>query len=231
MNDSGNGEGSSVDRVYRALKDMAVSYRLKPDERINETALSRQLSASRTPLREALNRLVSEGLMTFKRGRGFFCRSLDTQEVMALYEARAAIEAETARLASQRISPQQAAALLEFLRSQAPLEAENSPQEMVALDEQFHLMIAGIAGNTEMVRILKNINARIRFVRWMDMQERRPVTYAQHQKIAAAIAEGDATKATEIMRAHIGGRAGQIIAAVKEGYARLYMSPSLFERN
>ena len=99
---------------------------------------------------------------------------------------------------------------------------------MVSLDEQFHQQIARIAGNPEMIRILNNINARIRFVRWMDMQERRPVTYGQHLQIAQAIARGDEEKAKSIMLAHISGRAEQIIAAVKQGYARLYMSPSLF---
>ncbi len=223
-------EGSNVDRVYLVLKDMAVSYRLKPDERINETVLSKQLAASRTPLREALNRLVSEGLMTFQKGRGFFCRSLDPTDVMALYETRSAIESATVVLACRKIDRTQGDTLIRFLTQKAPLETECSAEEMVALDEEFHMRIAEIAGNLEMIRILKNINARIRFVRWMDMQERRPITYGQHLQIAEAICNNNEEQAKSIMGTHIEGRAEQIIAAVKEGYARLYMAPSMFGR-
>ncbi|MFD2856844.1 GntR family transcriptional regulator [Seohaeicola zhoushanensis] len=83
---------SNVSRVYAALRRMAADFELKPDERINESALSLQLGASRTPLREALNRLVAEGFLTFRSGRGFYCRSLSPALVMELYEARVAVD-------------------------------------------------------------------------------------------------------------------------------------------
>ena len=73
-----------VESVYQTLREMAVDFRLKPGERINEVALARALGASRTPLREALNRLVSEGFLTFEPGRGFFCRKLMVKDVYEL---------------------------------------------------------------------------------------------------------------------------------------------------
>ncbi len=62
-----------VEALYNKLKDMAVDFRIRPGERINEVALARELDASRTPLREALNRLVAERLIDFNPGKGFFC--------------------------------------------------------------------------------------------------------------------------------------------------------------
>ena len=64
---------SVVDRVYEQLKAMAVSFEFKPRERLNEGAIASRLGVSRTPLREALNRLNTEGFLRFAPGRGF-CR-------------------------------------------------------------------------------------------------------------------------------------------------------------
>ena len=75
---------SNVDRLYDTLRRMASDFAFKPDARINESALATQLDASRTPIREALNRLVAEGFLTFQSGRGFFCRSLSPKVVLDL---------------------------------------------------------------------------------------------------------------------------------------------------
>ena len=83
---------SIVDRVYEQLKAMAVSYEFKPGERLNEGELAKRLGVSRTPLREALNRLNTEGFLRFTPGKGFFCRELDAHEIFDLYELRKSIE-------------------------------------------------------------------------------------------------------------------------------------------
>ncbi len=69
----------SADRVYDAIKSMAITYGFRPGERINEVDLARQLDVSRTPLREALNRLVTEGFLTTRLNKGFFARTLGPQ--------------------------------------------------------------------------------------------------------------------------------------------------------
>jgi DNA-binding GntR family transcriptional regulator len=98
----GNPTDSVVERVYERLKSMTIAYEFKPGERLNEVELSRSLGASRTPLREALNRLSMEGLLRFAPGKGYFCRELDVHEVFCLYELRKAIEVAAVRLAIQR---------------------------------------------------------------------------------------------------------------------------------
>src|SRR5690606_8809543 len=82
----------SADRVYEQIKSMAITYRFRPGERINEVDLARQLNVSRTPLREALNRLATEGFLTTAPNRGFFGRPLDTKAVFDLYEFRRCLE-------------------------------------------------------------------------------------------------------------------------------------------
>src|ERR1700745_1890608 len=88
---------SIVDRVYEQLKAMAVSYESKRGERLNEGELAKRLGVSRTPLREALNRLNTEGFLRFTPGKGFFCRELDAHEIFHLYELRKSIEVSCVR--------------------------------------------------------------------------------------------------------------------------------------
>ncbi len=84
----------SVERAYEALRKMAINFEFKPGERLNETALTKTLDVSRTPLREALNRLVAQGFLTFELGKGFFCRALSPEKVFELYQLRCALETE-----------------------------------------------------------------------------------------------------------------------------------------
>ena len=103
-------EGRVVD-LYQALKQKAVDFSIRPGDRLNEGALAKELGVSRTPLREALNRLVAEQLLEFRPGAGFFCRALDAKSIFDLYELRAFIEAAAIRTACQRASDADLAAL------------------------------------------------------------------------------------------------------------------------
>ena len=95
---------NNVERLYERLRQMAADFEFKPEERINESVLSKRLGASRTPLREALNRLVAEGFLTFHSGKGFYCRALSPDGILHLYEARVAIECEALRCSIQHAS-------------------------------------------------------------------------------------------------------------------------------
>lgn len=215
---------SNVDRVYDAVKTMASRFQLKPDERINETTLAKSLQTSRTPLREALNRLTAEGLLAFKNGKGFYCRSLGPKEIMDLYEVRLCLEKETVRLACERATDTQIAELQEFARQVTPEYEDVDKLHHVQMDEGFHLRIAQMSGNAPLLRILDNINARIHFVRWVDMKRRFEKTYyGEHPAIADAIAKRDVNAAIAAMENHVARRKEEITAVVKEGFARIYV--------
>lgn len=212
-----------VDRLYQQLKAMAVSFELKPDQRVNESELAEMLGASRTPIREALNRLVAEGLLTFQPRKGFFCRPLQPKTIFDLYEARLAIEKETVRLACERSTPADAVALRGVLEDVRPGKAQHEVEDLVHSDEAFHLSIARLSGNDELVRILESIQERIRFVRWIDMENRRQTTFGEHLAIVDAIHERDAARALGLIGVHVERRAEQITAVVREGYSRIYI--------
>lgn len=215
---------SSVDKVYDQVRAMATDFEFKPDERINEGALAGKLGTSRTPLREALNRLVAEGFLTFQNGRGFFCRSLDPDQILGLYEARQAIECEALRLAVSRATDDEIAEVMVFLEeTETAYSSSSSSEALVELDEAFHLRLVRMAKNQELERILANVNARIRYVRWIDMSERRGITPAAHVRIVEALAARNETLAVDELRSHIGKRSEEATEAVRTAYSQLYV--------
>ena len=218
---------SRVDEVYDQVRVMATRFEFKPDERVNEGALAAKLGTSRTPLREALNRLVAEGLLTFQKGRGFFCRSLDPDQILALYEARQAIECEALRLAVSRASDDEVAKVMNFLEeTEAAYSGSSSAEALVELDEDFHLRLVRMARNPELERILANVSSRIRYVRWIDMSERRGITPAAHVRIVEALAARDEARAVDELRSHIGKRSEEATQAVRTAFSQLYVPAS-----
>jgi len=211
-----------VKALYERLKEMTVNFGVRPGEHLNEVALARALDASRTPLREALNRLVAERLIEFRPGKGFFCRDLDVRSIYDLYEVRQVLECAAVRLACQRASDAAIAALKDALYANGLSWVGKTIREVTEADEAFHLGIAEASGNAEFAQQLRHINERIRFIRWVDMSSRVLETKNEHRRIMQAIEARDADTAAELMRGHIVKRMDQVAASVKEGYANIY---------
>jgi DNA-binding GntR family transcriptional regulator len=209
--------------VLARLRDMAIAYELKPGERLSEIDLAARLGVSRTPVREALARLVTDGFLE-PASRGYVRRPLDVQETLDLYEARLAVERECLRLALERATPDQLAEAQAFLAGSKSVPPETPVRELVALDEGFHLRMADMARNAELRRLLANLNERIRFVRWLDMEAvGRDSTQREHQALLDALARGDATAAQHCLGEHIALRREQVVDAITRGLARIYM--------
>ena len=215
---------SSVERVYDEIKNMAIAYTFRPNERINEVELAKKLGASRTPLREALNRLVAEGFLTFSQRKGFFCRDFKPREIYELYQLRAILETEAVRLACEQATDQELEEIRLFLRQKTETFSDQTTnKELVAHDESFHHMIMALTRNSQMLHVLENVYARIKFFRWIDMDTQHAKSQQEHQDILKALIARDADRASHLMHAHINRRLDQITAAVKEGFSRIYM--------
>ncbi len=215
---------SNVDRIYTDLKNMASHFDIKPDEKLNEARMAAQLGASRTPLREALNRLVSEGFLTFSKGRGFSCRSLNVDQILDLYQAREAVEGKIVELAIQRANLSELENIRDSLSSSENHYHEASDAtDLVGIDEQFHMAIAELSQNAELIRILNNLNDRVRFVRTIDLEKRRVVTPQNHMDIINAMIAGDVKGAVHSMQTHIVRSSEEATEAVRKAYARIYV--------
>ena len=212
-----------VNELYHQLKDIVVLYRIRPGERINELELAERFQISRTPLREALNRLAAENLLSFVPNHGFFVRQLDLQEIFDLYELRAAIECAAVRQAVLRASDEAIAELAAFWKGVEEQPGEAPDSALLGLDEAFHLRVARLSGNAEIVRSLETLNARIRFVRWIDVEGKKKSIYQEHNRIIAALRERDAMAAEQLMAEHVGRRIEDVTRIVREGVIRLYV--------
>lgn len=213
---------SNVDRLTAQLRRMAADFEIKPEERIVEGEMAARLSVSRTPLREALNRLVSEGYLTNTGGRGFFCRALTPERILDLYEARAAIECEALRHAIKRASDTDIAALL------AQLDAADQNADRLALlemDEAFHIGLTKLSGNAELERLLSNINGRIRYVRMIGVNasDGVPAQLAAHRGILEAVQARDVEDALAALRGHIELRKEDATQAVRDAFSEIYV--------
>lgn len=218
----------TVARLYGQLRNMAADFTFRPSARINESQLAVTLGASRTPLREALNRLVAEGFLEFRAGQGFFCRALSPQTILNLYELREGIECAALALAIKRAPQQGIDALSGYLRETSGAYRDST--DVVALleiDEGFHTRLCALAGNPEFDVMLNNINGRLRFVRSIDLKHLRQSgdvagRLSAHLHIAQALAQRDGAAAEAAMRAHITKRRDHVTAVVRDAFADLY---------
>ena len=214
---------TNVERAYEFLRRMAIEFDVKPGERLNEGEIARQLQMSRAPVREAMNRLVSEGLLTVVPNQGFSCRRLSASEILALYEVRGDLEtAALAGIPAAALPP--AIAGLRDLSLSIREEFETTALEiLVDRDEEFHLRLAALAGNEARVGILKHINARIRFVRRINLGDPARVrSLDEHLQIVTALEAGDIPAASLLLRRHLTLSAAEAAAAVTRGLARIY---------
>lgn len=213
---------SMVEAAYERLLVMINEFEIKPGERINEGVVSRKLGISRTPLREALNRLAIEGFLTIRASRGFYCRDLDPSETMDLYQLRAIIEVAAVRLAAEKAAADELASLAQFLKTSSSSDSY-SIDDQIAYDEGFHEEIVRLSGNNEMLKLMKSLNQRIRPLRWIYLHRGRPTTQAEHRQILAALMAKDADKAAELMKSHITLRREEIEEAIRHIYGEIYV--------
>ena len=217
---------NTVERAYLYLRDRTVSFGYRPGERINEVELAASLGMSRAPVREALNRLIADGLVVMEPGRGFFCRKLSAKEITDLFAVRADLEVSAVRTACQSADPEALKTLADDWDAILAQQASLPIDALVAADEDFHIRLASLSGNAERVRYLGNINARIRFVRRINLEEdgRRSASLAEHALILAAVARGDAETACALVSQHLSISAEEVLAHIHTGLARIYAS-------
>jgi len=177
------------DAVAGELRQMIVDGRLPAGERINEVRLSEWLGVSRTPLREALNRLSAEGALTSTPRLGYFVRPLTLEEFEQVYDIRPILDPEALRLAGLP-SPDRIERLEELNRE---LAAARDPERAIWLDDAWHLELLAGCPNRVLVDLIQNIIQRTRRYELALMRETRNVIRAteDHDRILAALRQGD----------------------------------------
>lgn len=199
--------GTRRDRVYRALRSDLMTGVLPPETRLGEERLAEQYGVSRTPVREALARLVSDGLVE-RREQGLFPYRPRFDDLADLYELRTTLELRGIRRAladhSNRHDPDVLGGELDrwyALRRDLP----EPDAGFVVLDEQFHLALLAAAGNPALCDALAAVNAKVRPVRMFDYltHDRIAATVDEHIGVAEAVLAGRLEDAHDQLLAHI----------------------------
>ncbi len=226
---------SSVERLYFELRDRAMRYDFKPGARINEQALGRELGVSRAPLREALNRLVAEGLLDFVMNKGFFRKAISVDEVFDLYQVRIALERRAVLLAVQRATDEEIAAVGDYWQQVMQRwdgELQGAPTlasgELLLADEEFHRRLVALSHNKELSSFMEIVTRRIHVARHIDIEQSAWNTRAfdAHREVVLLLARRDADQALEILTEHIDISLKRAIEITKEMAARFFLVAS-----
>lgn len=187
--------------AYRTIKDYIWEGRLDEGGRLTEDSISRQLGISKSPVREALNRLESEGLIRIEPRKGAFLRSYSIKEVQDLYDVREALEAHA--VATATITPELVEALRRSVERAHEFVLANNKLRYIEEDVRFHTLLAGAAGNQLLSRSLENIQQQVWLFRRKTYDFSRSRAVAAHTAIVKALAKGDKEAAGRLMREHI----------------------------
>lgn len=191
--------------VYDELRSMILSGRIPFGAQLDEQSLAERMGVSRTPLREAIAKLVKENLVEHRPWKGHFVRTPSVSEVNDLYEVRKALEALATRLAVPRMSDADIATIRGFLEEAGDALARHDLDAYGVADRRFHRTIATLSGNVTLVEMLDQLSSRIHVLRNMvnqdpDVAER---TARERPLILMALANRDAERAAQLMSEHI----------------------------
>lgn len=199
---------SRRDLAYHSLRQQLLNGDFAPGSRLGEERLAAEIGVSRTPIREALSRLHSEGLVERLPDGGFGPTLINLHLISELYEIRFALE----RFALRRTVGDEPAHDEDAVRTlhadwadmDTPTSDDEVDGDFVLLDEDFHERLAAAAGNQSLVDQLHKVNERIRIVRMQDFltAERVELTIGQHLAVLDALLADDVPLAEERLIGH-----------------------------
>lgn len=192
-----------ADEVHRRLRHGLLVGTWPPGERLTEAELTARFAVSRTPVREALRRLVQEGLLETRPNHGVRVRRLAPREALDAYDVRERLEGMAALLAALRAGAG-ATAELRALLTRVEASAGADEAEQVEADLAFHRRIAELSANHALIQALETLTGHVAPLKVLTRDRNSAEqTRRQHRAIAEAIARGDGVAAEAHMREHV----------------------------
>jgi DNA-binding GntR family transcriptional regulator len=190
------------DIAENAIREMILSGELAPGSRLNEVVIAEELGISRGPLREAIQRLASEGLLEMVAHKGAFVTAVEEKQLRQLYELRIAIETFSARKICASLSRGDRLAVQETLQGAEKVLQADGPYPA---DMDFHRALVALADNAALDQTSHDVNAKISIARNRSAREptRAREAYEEHVAIAEALVAGHAARAAKLLEAHL----------------------------
>ena len=196
---------NSEDSVYRKLKTAIRKKYIKLGSQLVEVALAQQLGVSRTPVRSAIKRLEAEGLVNSIPNRGAFVITPTQREIEETFLVRAELELMATRLTAANITRQQVKELRQLINIETAVLNETDMDEYWAVNDNLHLKIAELSGNSVLCTYIKDLldRTRIYLILYDPFYKLEYNPTTEHQAIVEAIADHDPERACAAVQAHI----------------------------
>jgi DNA-binding GntR family transcriptional regulator len=193
-------------RVYEELRDLIVSGELAADAQLIQEQVAESLGVSRTPVRDALNRLAHEGLVTWLPGRGYLVNPLTPKDVTEVYQVRRILETEAARLACGRHDAVSLARLGNLIDQMAASDADDTAA-MFDLNHQFHRALVQPCDNELLLKMLDTlwdhpVNRRITRS-YLHTAGSAQAMLDEHRELLAAAADADEERLVALTAEHL----------------------------
>ncbi|MCD4525266.1 GntR family transcriptional regulator [Nocardioides sp. cx-173] len=212
---------SATEVAGEMLRELIGSGALGPGDRLNVDELGHQLGVSRTPVRDALHQLRTEGLVDIQPRKGVFVRRITAQEVAEIYAIKEAVEPLAADWAARRATADQKARLEGLLAALRAAGDANDVPAAAASVEQIHVALFECAGSSVLSDVYQVFSGRARTLRQLNMaQEGRLTTSVrQHEEIVGLVLAGEAEAARSAMAGHMADAAQSAMRVAAEGDA------------
>ena len=220
------------DLAYKHLSDKLLNGQLTPGQKISEPALAKQLGISRTPVREAIQRLQNEGLLQQVPSSGTYVAQTNRVPLIETYEIRLALETMAVRKVAERIRPRDLAKLKKccdqmksIINTMQKKKIDGIEGDLLvkflSADMDFHLTIMKLAGNRTALKLITDAHMRNRIFgylcRYRDLDHARQ-TLSVHSNIVKAVTEHDADAAYKLLYDHIELSMTEAIEVLDEKY-------------
>lgn len=204
--------------VYESLRAMIRIGELKAGSRLTELDLATKLRVSRTPLREALNRLERDGLVTNKPRHGYFVTVFDLRALEDAFDVREVLDGHAAQRAAKRIGPEDKNRLRALVRRCDDMAArKDRPMEDLVeemrLGFEIHRTIARVSGNDYLSDLLSKIFDKFQHFVWIELVwlDEWDIARREHAAIVEAVCAGDGERAAELARRHVRESSNNIV--------------------
>ncbi len=196
-----------ADRIRAGILDGTFA----PQSQLAEVELARELQVSRGPVREAMQRLIQEGLLRSERNRGVFVVELDDDDARDIYVARAAVEKAAAVRVARRADPEDLAAL-DAIMDRLVGAVENSWADVVEMDMEFHSTIIERCRSERLQRMFRTLVAETKLclVRLEEFYPDKASVVTEHQDILEAIRSGDEALVRQLIDHHMDESAARL---------------------
>lgn len=212
------------ERAYDAIRGLIISGEYRPGDRLRESDLSERAGVSRTPVREALRRLIAEGLIDFLPNRGAFVASWDDEHLVDIFEVRSVLEGYACNRAASRIEPAEIDRLVDLAeRMEARYRGTAIDHFAITmLNNEFHHLLVTASRSRLLMNsvegVLRVALVHRTFLRFSDSDMHR--SFRHHRELIDAVRSGDGEWAESVMRSHIRAARDVILNSRADGTRR-----------